>query len=165
MLAMTTIGEIGIFLSVLIVIISIIAAIPVESEEAKKKRLAALRGEIPAAFAKAQKAATACLEMQKAAIMAEACYSAASLDDKQWKSSDGPTEQELLKKAEAASFKALSDLKRLSVESVNLSPTSCDYVNLRTYCRLAHTTCEVCDPQVCQGNCQALDILKKIKLS
>lgn len=165
MLAMMTIGKIGIFLGVLIVIIFVIAAISGESEEAKKKRLAALRGEIPAAFAKAQKAATACLEMQKAAILAAACYSAAGLDDKQWKSSDGPPEKELVAKTRAASIKALADLKRLSVEAVESSSTSWDYVNLRTYCLVACAACESCDAQLCQGNCQALDILKKIKLS
>jgi hypothetical protein len=131
----------------------------------KKEKLAALRGEISAALAKAEKAAITCLEMQNAVALAEAVLSTAGLDTKKAKFKDGPTEKELLEKAEQVAFKALTDLWRLSVESVQLSPISWDYVNLRTYCRLAHAVCKACDPQLCRGNCQALEILKKIKLT
>ncbi len=144
-----------------VIIVVVIGAV----EKYEKKRLAELPGEISAAHIKAKKAATACLEMQKAAILAEASFSAADLDDKQRKSSDGPRETKLVAKTKAAAIKTLGDLKRLSVESVELSPTSSHYVNLRTYCWLAHAACEGCDPQLCQGNCQALDILNKIKLT
>ena len=165
MLAMMTIGKIGIFLGVLIVIIVVIAAISGESEEAKKKRLVALPGQISDAHSKALKAATRCMEMQKAAILAEALLSAAGFGDKQWKSTDGPRAKDLVAKTRAASIKALVDLKRLSVEAVVSSSTSYAYANLRTYCLLAYAACECCDAQLCHGNCQALDILKKIQLN
>lgn len=163
MLAAITIGHILVALIVVLVFGLIIGAIP--DDATRKKRLAELRKEIPAALAKAQRAATACLEMQKAAILAEACFSVAGLNNKQWKSSDGPPGKELLAKTKAAAIKTLGDLKRLSVESVKLSPESPGYVNVRTYSLLALAVCQGCDPQLCQGSCEALDVLNKIKLT
>jgi len=158
--ASVILGVIGI-----IGIIMIVAGVAGAVETDKKKRLAAIPQEISAALAKAQKAATACLEMQKAAVLAEASFTAAGIDDKQWKSSDGPRGEELLAKTKDTSIKAMADIKRLSVEAVKLLPTSPHYVNLRTYCWLAHTACEACDPHLCQGNCRAFDILNKIELT
>jgi len=147
-----------------IVLIVIAGGVGAEIEENKKRRLAALRGEISVALIKAKKAAAACVEMQKAAILAQAAYGVASLDSKEWKFSDGPTEKELVAKTKAAAIETVEDLKRLSNEGIKLSmKKSAAYVNFRTYSRLAIAACEECDPQLCQGDCEALEILNKIK--
>lgn len=133
-------------------------------EEAhKKKRLAALPSEISASIANALAATGACVEMQVAASMAEAAFSAADINVEEYEFEDGLSEKELLEKAGEAGRNALNEFRCLIAEGIDLTKSS-EYVKLRTYVRLACAACEECDFHLCQGSCPASEFLKKIKL-
>lgn len=129
-----------------------------------KERLAALPKEIHAALAKALASTRACAEMKLAAILAERAFSAAGIDAKKWKYSDGPTDKEILIKTKAASIAALGELKRLSIEAVRLK-TCAAYSELRTAAIISFAACEACTQSLDQQACPAAMILEKIELT
>ena len=147
---------------VFLVIVLVISGI--SDGATRKKRLAELPGEIPTALAKARASTEACVEMKRAAILAERAFSAAGLGARKWRFSDGPTEKELLGKTKAASVKALDELKRLSIEGIRLKPSS-EYSKLRTAAILSCIACEACSQSLEQQACPAAMILEKIELT
>lgn len=160
---------VGSFIAAIVCLI-ILAAIKAHEKvlekkrEEKKKRLAEFPKKIPAALAKAKKATRACVATQSAASLAEAVFSKAGLDIKKLNFTDGPTEEEMLIKAKSDALEAIAGLGRMSVEAVKITRNA-EYLNLRTYVRLAEAICEACDPSVGEAHCPALDILEKIDMA